>query len=75
MQPEIRLSKVRESVHVDAVDPEVHVAKTSRLPQRAYSSDQVSLIRETVEPDSLPASQPSSAMSTSSKSPVEAPLR
>src|SRR5215813_9695571 len=63
--------------HVNAVDPEVDVAfaERSRLLQRACSSDQASLRRPIVEAESPPASLPSNAISASSKSPVEMPLR
>src|SRR5262249_3067412 len=43
--------------------------------QRACSSDHASLSRPMVEAQSLPASLPSNAISASSKSPVETPLR
>ena len=48
-------------LHVDAVDPEVHVA---------FGGDLASLSRAMVEAESPPASLPSSASSASSKSPV-----
>ena len=47
------------------------VVERSRLLQRACSCDQASLSRPTVAADSPPASLPSSAISASSKSPVE----